>query len=275
VSTDRTICFAYGSNLDLAQLLGRCPGARVRAVGWLEGHALRFAGHSKRWAGGVATLHPSLTACTPGLLFDIDARDLAALDRHEGHPTRYVRRPSMVRARDGAEVRAWVYALPLDVPEARPSDAYVAAIRRGYEHHDLDVGVLDAAVRASARERVFVYGTLMRGEANHRWLAGARLLAGAARTAACYELHDLGAFPALALDGADAVAGELYEVDAHDLDRLDELEGHPAYYVRSAVRLHDGSTAVAYTMERAGLAEASLGVILGGNWRRRRRRGRP
>jgi gamma-glutamylaminecyclotransferase len=94
---------------------------------------------------------------------------------------------------------------------------------------------------------LFIYGTLRRGEANHAHLAGARF-AGAARTAARFTLVDLGEFPALVTGGADAVAGELWEVDADHLVRLDEFEEHPDVYRRETIALDDGREVFAYLL---------------------------
>ncbi|MBC7171469.1 MAG: gamma-glutamylcyclotransferase, partial [Polyangiaceae bacterium] len=68
--------------------------------------------------------------------------------------------------------------------------------------------------------RVFVYGTLLAGEPNHRMLAGARLVA-EARTEPAFELRDLGPFPGLVRGGAHVVVGEVYEVDGSTLVALD------------------------------------------------------
>jgi gamma-glutamylcyclotransferase (GGCT)/AIG2-like uncharacterized protein YtfP len=84
--------------------------------------------------------------------------------------------------------------------------------------------------------RVFVYGTLLRGEPNHRLLTGARYV-GPARTCPEFTLHDLGAFPGVVAGGTTAVIGEVYEVDAHTLERLDRLEGHPHLYGREEIEL--------------------------------------
>jgi gamma-glutamylaminecyclotransferase len=93
--------------------------------------------------------------------------------------------------------------------------------------------------------RLFVYGTLMRGRANHGLLAGTERL-GAARTAAAFELVDLGDFPGLVGGGDRSVAGELYRVDRRTLARLDAFEGHPGTIRRAEVTLADGGRAQAY-----------------------------
>jgi gamma-glutamylcyclotransferase (GGCT)/AIG2-like uncharacterized protein YtfP len=81
------------------------------------------------------------------------------------------------------------------------------------------------------RHRVFVYGTLLSGEVNHRLLAGAELL-GPHRTEPCFTLFRLGAYPGLARGGTTAVVGEVYRVDAAGLARLDRLEECPRLYDR-------------------------------------------
>lgn len=86
---------------------------------------------------------------------------------------------------------------------------------------------------------VFVYGTLLRGECNHRLLRSARLVC-AAITAPRYLLVDLGAFPAMLDTGRTAVRGEVYACDASTLAALDRLEGHPRFYERRTVSLARG-----------------------------------
>ncbi len=114
--------------------------------------------------------------------------------------------------------------------------------------------------------RVFVYGTLMRGEPNHRLLAGADYL-GRARTEPAFELVDLGAFPAMVPGGRTAVSGEVYAVDDPTLAALDRLEGHPRFYRRRAVRLDDGTDVLAYLLEARQVRGRRR--IPGGDWRKR------
>lgn len=106
--------------------------------------------------------------------------------------------------------------------------------------------------------RVFVYGSLLQGLHNHRVLNNAPRVA-VTCTRDRYTMIDLGSFPAVLAtspDGATAapVVGEVYEVDAHGLARLDELEGYRPHgerdslYDRVQVQLDDGTTALMYIM---------------------------
>jgi gamma-glutamylcyclotransferase (GGCT)/AIG2-like uncharacterized protein YtfP len=92
--------------------------------------------------------------------------------------------------------------------------------------------------------RLFVYGSLRRGERHHEELEGATFL-GAARTLARYRIVVVEGYPALA-PGARSVAGELYVVSPELLVRLDLFEG--LGYRRGPVALEDGALAEAYLL---------------------------
>jgi gamma-glutamylaminecyclotransferase len=99
----------------------------------------------------------------------------------------------------------------------------------------------------SAEHLVFVYGTLRRGEPNHRTLVRARFLR-EARTVPCFTLLDLGPFPGLVAGGTTAVVGEVYAVDELTLAALDHLEGHPRFYERREIALDDGDCVQGYVL---------------------------
>ena len=82
--------------------------------------------------------------------------------------------------------------------------------------------------------RVFVYGTLRRGQPNHGWLEGAPCL-GECRTAPRYPLVDLGPYPMLGRGGRTAVLGEVYAINRRLLARLDVLEDYPRDYHRALI----------------------------------------
>ena len=124
------------------------------------------------------------------------------------------------------------------------------------------------AHRSQRRARVFVYGTLLAGEGNHRLLANATLV-GEAHTTPAFELRDLGYFPGLVKGGACSVTGEVYEVDAATLAALDRLEGHPRFYRRVRIALDDGTNVETYLLTPEQVEGRP--VIPSGNWRSRRK----
>lgn len=107
---------------------------------------------------------------------------------------------------------------------------------------------------------LFVYGTLKRGERNHRLLADQTFL-GPATTAPRYRVIDLGPYPGLIRDESNglAIRGELFAVGPCALDELDDFEGVPELFVRERIEV-DGSGAVwAYFMNTPVPAGASTG----------------
>lgn len=85
-------------------------------------------------------------------------------------------------------------------------------------------------------DRLFVYGSLKRGERHHAELRGATFL-GEGRTVEGYGLEAIGEYLALVErpGQAGSVSGELFEVDEPLLRLLDQFEGDD--YQRGAVRL--------------------------------------
>jgi gamma-glutamylcyclotransferase (GGCT)/AIG2-like uncharacterized protein YtfP len=116
--------------------------------------------------------------------------------------------------------------------------------------------------------KLFLYGTLMSGESNHRRLRGARLLA-TGRTEPRYTLVSLGRYPALLEGGTTSVAGEIYEVDDDLLRALDRFEGVPTLYRRAAIHLLGGEVVGGYLLARTRAEHDE--VIPGGDWREHRR----
>lgn len=85
----------------------------------------------------------------------------------------------------------------------------------------------------SSEIHLFVYGTLRSGGGAAGLLRGCRLV-GTGVVAG--TLYDLGAYPALVLDGRGPVEGEVWGCPAEALDRLDEYEGVPdGLYLRVPV----------------------------------------
>jgi len=91
-----------------------------------------------------------------------------------------------------------------------------------------------------ALEKVFVYGTLKRGEPNHNWLTKARngtsRMLSKGTTVEKYPLVIATKYNIPFLIDAPTIGhnveGEVYEVDNEMLKNLDILEDHPIFYTR-------------------------------------------
>jgi len=125
---------AYGSNMDPAQMLRRCPASPHTGTGWIRGWRLTFGGEDLGWEGALATLVPDDTrsgeALSPGVfvaLYDLTEADERALDGWEGADTGLYRKLHLrVNTLAGDQV-AYVYVL--DAFEGgRPSARYLGAL---------------------------------------------------------------------------------------------------------------------------------------------------
>lgn len=93
---------------------------------------------------------------------------------------------------------------------------------------------------------VFVYGTLKMSQPNHYWLTnpnnGSSRLVAKGKTndqyplliATRYNIPFLVNMPSV----GHTVNGEIYEIDSKMLIKLDELEGHPNYYLREEIAIN-------------------------------------
>ena len=143
--------FAFGSNLDRAQMRARCPSATPLARATLPRHALVFAGWSVRWGGAVASVVRDPRRSVPGFLYALGAEDLARLDRFEGHPHVYARVTRLVEDESGRRRRVQLYVLdPLFAEPALPSLAYLGTIAKAYRRLGFSRRVLTAAVKEAA-----------------------------------------------------------------------------------------------------------------------------
>ena len=140
--TPTRLYFAYGSNLEPTQMEKRCPGHRVVGRAVLRGHAIRFRGYGRDWAGAVATVEPAEGHAVHGIVFALTDEHYASLDAYEGFDgpgaasSLYDRVLARVEMEGGDVVDAQTYVMRKR-PEGRPSRRYRDAIVRGMRHHGL------------------------------------------------------------------------------------------------------------------------------------------
>jgi len=167
---------AYGSNLNIAELkrkwglnLGK-PVAQVL----LPDRKLAFTCYSSGRRGGVLDIPPAPGSCVEAIMFACSEDDIAVICSKEG--SKYVRREGWVYTLDGE--RHW--AIYFEVRTERrqefvaPDPYYLSVVNWGYEHFGLSTAALQKAAQGSDTQRqlpVFTYGTLMRGQSRHAFLA--------------------------------------------------------------------------------------------------------
>ena len=142
--------FAYGSNMSVARLHARVPGARRLGLAALAGHVLRF---HKCGADGSAKLDVVATGDAAdrvlGVLFGLTAAEKAVLDAIEGPDYEGV--TVAVGNADGAVVEVFMYrALRVDAA-LRPFAWYV--------HHVL-TGAREAGLPADYVARIATVETI-------------------------------------------------------------------------------------------------------------------
>ena len=77
--------FAYGSNLDAAQMERRCPGSQYRGKAFLPKHRMAFTHPSTTWGGGSADIIDDEGASGVwGAVYELTADDWQRLAEAEG-----------------------------------------------------------------------------------------------------------------------------------------------------------------------------------------------
>jgi gamma-glutamylcyclotransferase (GGCT)/AIG2-like uncharacterized protein YtfP len=102
---------AYGSNLDPAQMLERCPHSPAAGTGWVKNWRLTFGGEDLGWEGSLATIVEDAGEHVFVGLYDITDHDVRALDAWEGADNGLYRKVRVrVATLDGDQL-AWTYIL--------------------------------------------------------------------------------------------------------------------------------------------------------------------
>ncbi len=130
-----TLYAAYGSNLDPARMLERCPHSPLRGTGWLEGWRLTFGGEEHGWDGALATIVQDTFERVFVAVYDVTDEDVEALDGWESAATGLYRKTNVrVNTLDGSLV-AWAYVL--DAYEGGlPSATYLGVMADAAEAAD-------------------------------------------------------------------------------------------------------------------------------------------
>ena len=129
------IYFAYGSNMDLEQMRGRCPGCQVIGMGQVTHYAMAFTRWSRSWKSGTADILPERGRTVYGVLYDLTFDDLKKMDKFADYPNSYIRQDVSVLCGDEL--------LPALTYVARrqgvffPSRSYIGKMVQGSVRHQL------------------------------------------------------------------------------------------------------------------------------------------
>lgn len=126
--------FGYGSNLNVPMMMGRVPHAKLLVPAFLPYHRVGFAGHSRHWGGGTATLIAGMSV-VPGVLYLMTRDDLHELDRSENTPTGNHRHNEYVYGLDGTRYEAFMYRQGSGTPVNPPDPRYLSTVIEGRRMH--------------------------------------------------------------------------------------------------------------------------------------------
>ena len=128
--------FAYGSNMERAQMKHLCKGSRFVSAARLMDHQLVFPRRSDAWGGGVAGLKPAAGKRVEGVLYEISEVDQKILDQAEDYPRSSIRKLVTVENFSGEKVKAFTFFV-FGAGDYPPSRRYMEQLISGAEEHNL------------------------------------------------------------------------------------------------------------------------------------------
>jgi gamma-glutamylcyclotransferase (GGCT)/AIG2-like uncharacterized protein YtfP len=120
--------FAYASNLNQKQMKERCPDSKPLFTAVLPNYKLVFAGWSRQWRGGVASVKSFRGERVRGAIYEVTEACLQRLDRFEAG---YSRLKVTVFGEDDEPIEATTYIKTGQLEDAAPSKEYLAVIQQG------------------------------------------------------------------------------------------------------------------------------------------------
>lgn len=128
-----------------ARLIDRCRSARLIGTGIAPNFRLEFSKASKD-GSGKATLVAAPGVRLPGVVFEIDDSERAALDRHEGLGFGYRRENDFVveGIAPGSAFLTNTYLATSSDAQLKPFDWYLATVIAGATYHEMDEAYITA-----------------------------------------------------------------------------------------------------------------------------------
>ena len=133
--------FAYGSNLNHAQMRFRCEGSKYKKKFMLKEYKLIFSYRDPKEPYGYANIQKSKGSKVPGAIWNITKRDELELDRYEG--VRFGSYDKEYFTLKGKKVLVYFqkkYYLQ------KPNSTYLHTIIQGYKDCSLDIKKLKKTI---------------------------------------------------------------------------------------------------------------------------------
>jgi len=151
--------FAYGSNMNKAQILSRCTRPVVIATAKLPEYCIGFYGYSKTWDGGVETLVEAPGQELWGVIYALNFSDGDSLDawqdvRQDGTGA-YFHYPVLVTDPEGNRHTVLLYKKDCLGPPRKPSQEYRDVIVQGAEEQGLPAWYIETLRRIEAKKAGF------------------------------------------------------------------------------------------------------------------------
>ena len=145
---------AYGSNLNVKQMVLRCPDAKPLGTGEIAGYRLLFKGSK---SGAYLTIEPQEGAKVPVAVWEVSEADEKKLDRYEGFPAFYYKKEleltyTGIKTGKKRKCTAFVYIMHEDRTFGIPSKSYLLTCHDGYKDFQLDERYLTRALFESMEE---------------------------------------------------------------------------------------------------------------------------
>ena len=142
---------AYGSNLNIVQMIIRCPDAKFYGTAEIKDYELLFKGSK---TGAYLTIERRKGSNVPVGVWAVTERDISALDRYEGFPAFYYKKEfrQQIWGKDGEDLGVhdcFAYIMREDRRIGIPSSVYINTCREGYKDFGFDINILMAAVKRS------------------------------------------------------------------------------------------------------------------------------
>lgn len=142
---------AYGSNLNIVQMIIRCPDAKFYGTAEIKDYELLFKGSK---TGAYLTIERRKGSSVPVGVWAVTERDISALDRYEGFPAFYYKKEfrQQIWGRGGEDLGVrdcFAYIMREDRRIGIPSSVYINTCREGYKDFGFDINILMDAVKRS------------------------------------------------------------------------------------------------------------------------------